>query len=226
MHVAISGSSGLIGTALVARLRVGGHQVTCARAPPGRRRRAASGTLQRPPRRCRRLDGVDAVVNLAGAGINEHRWSDDYKPRDLQPVARPPTLLSPSDRRPSTAAERVRVRLGDRLLRRPRRRGARRAVAARPRVPRRPVRALGGGGAGRTRPAPQVAVIRTGIVLTPQGGALRKELPLFKFGLGGRFGNGRSGRAGSPSTTRSGRSSTCSPADAERRGEPDRARTR
>ena len=37
----------------------------------------------------------------------------------------------------------------------------------------------------------KVAVIRTGIVLTPKGGALRKELPLFKFGLGGKFGNGR-----------------------------------
>ena len=38
--------------------------------------------------------------------------------------------------------------------------------------------------------ATKVAVIRTGIVLTPKGGALRKELPLFKVGLGGRFGSG------------------------------------
>ncbi|MEO5899036.1 MAG: DUF1731 domain-containing protein, partial [Ilumatobacteraceae bacterium] len=33
--------------------------------------------------------------------------------------------------------------------------------------------------------------VRTGIVLTPAGGALKKELPLFKFGLGGKFGSGR-----------------------------------
>jgi uncharacterized protein (TIGR01777 family) len=37
----------------------------------------------------------------------------------------------------------------------------------------------------------RVATLRTGVVLTPDGGALAKLLPLFKFGLGGRFGNGR-----------------------------------
>src|SRR5690606_14379117 len=46
-----------------------------------------------------------------------------------------------------------------------------------------------------TRPAAEadvrVAHIRTGVVLTPKGGALKKMLPLFKLGLGGRFGNGR-----------------------------------
>ena len=38
--------------------------------------------------------------------------------------------------------------------------------------------------------AARVALVRTGIVLTPEGGALAKMLPLFKFGLGGRFGKG------------------------------------
>jgi uncharacterized protein (TIGR01777 family) len=46
-----------------------------------------------------------------------------------------------------------------------------------------------------TRPAEhagtRVARIRTGIVLSKDGGALRKQLPLFKLGLGGRFGSGR-----------------------------------
>ncbi|MEZ5296163.1 MAG: DUF1731 domain-containing protein [Ilumatobacteraceae bacterium] len=37
----------------------------------------------------------------------------------------------------------------------------------------------------------RVVTLRTGVVLTPDGGALAKLLPLFKFGLGGRFGNGR-----------------------------------
>ena len=37
----------------------------------------------------------------------------------------------------------------------------------------------------------RVAHLRTGIVLTPRGGALKKQLPLFKLGLGGKFGNGR-----------------------------------
>jgi uncharacterized protein (TIGR01777 family) len=37
----------------------------------------------------------------------------------------------------------------------------------------------------------RVAYLRTGIVLSPKGGALKKQLPLFKFGLGGKFGNGK-----------------------------------
>jgi uncharacterized protein (TIGR01777 family) len=34
-------------------------------------------------------------------------------------------------------------------------------------------------------------LLRTGIVLSPKGGALKKQLPLFKLGLGGKFGNGK-----------------------------------
>jgi uncharacterized protein (TIGR01777 family) len=37
----------------------------------------------------------------------------------------------------------------------------------------------------------RVVHLRTGIVLSPEGGALKKQLPLFKLGLGGRFGSGR-----------------------------------
>ena len=37
----------------------------------------------------------------------------------------------------------------------------------------------------------RVAHLRTGIVLSPKGGALKKLLPLFRLGLGGRFGNGK-----------------------------------
>ena len=39
-------------------------------------------------------------------------------------------------------------------------------------------------------PVARVVLLRTGIVLSPAGGALEKMLPLFKFGVGGRFGNG------------------------------------
>ncbi|MFM8776858.1 MAG: epimerase, partial [Actinomycetota bacterium] len=49
--------------------------------------------------------------------------------------------------------------------------------------------------AAGARPAADAGVrtvfLRTGIVLTPSGGALKKQLPLFKFGLGGKFGNGK-----------------------------------
>jgi uncharacterized protein (TIGR01777 family) len=79
MKVAITGSSGLIGTALTASLRADGHQVVrLVRRPP----RAAdevrwdpqAADAGRPS-----LSGVDACVHLAGAGVGDHRWTTAYK---------------------------------------------------------------------------------------------------------------------------------------------------
>ena len=79
MKVAITGSSGLIGTALTANLRADGHQVVrLVRRPP----RAAdevrwdpqAADAGRPS-----LSGVDACVHLAGAGVGDHRWTAAYK---------------------------------------------------------------------------------------------------------------------------------------------------
>ena len=50
---------------------------------------------------------------------------------------------------------------------------------------------MGGGGRAGRAAGIRVAHIRTGIVLSGQGGALKKQLPLFKFGLGGKLGTGR-----------------------------------
>jgi uncharacterized protein len=79
MKVAVSGSSGLIGTALTASLRADGHQVVrlVRRSPRSGEevrwdpRAADAGD---PP-----LDGVDACVHLAGAGVGDHRWTPRYK---------------------------------------------------------------------------------------------------------------------------------------------------
>jgi uncharacterized protein len=79
MKVVVTGSSGLIGTALAASLRADGHQVVrLVRRPP----RAAdevrwdprAADAGEPP-----LDGVDACVHLAGAGVGDHRWTQRYK---------------------------------------------------------------------------------------------------------------------------------------------------
>src|ERR1700688_1385478 len=94
MKVAVTGSSGLIGTALAASLRADGHQVVrLVRRPPrtdGERavsdkagsdeaisevrwdpRAADAGN---PP-----LSGIGAIVHLAGAGVGDHRWTASYK---------------------------------------------------------------------------------------------------------------------------------------------------
>ncbi len=190
MHVLISGASGLIGTALTERLRRDGHTVTALV-----RRQARAGEISWDPAAASlaagALDGVDAVVNLAGAGINDHRWTDEYKQTLgdsrldatkllVEAIAsvrtKPAVLVSGSavgyygPRGDEQLDEHAAP--GDTFL-------ARLCVEWE-------------AAAGRAREhGVRVATIRTGIVLTPQGGALKKMLPLFKLGLGGRFGSGR-----------------------------------
>ncbi len=79
MKVAVTGSSGLIGTALTASLRADGHQVVrLVRRPP----RGADEVRWDPQAADAGdpvLSGVDACVHLAGAGVGDHRWTRGYK---------------------------------------------------------------------------------------------------------------------------------------------------
>jgi uncharacterized protein (TIGR01777 family) len=84
MKVAVTGSSGLIGTALTASLRADGHQVVrLVRRPPRGGGERAGEEVRWDPRAADAgdppLSGVDAVVNLAGAGVADHRWTSSYK---------------------------------------------------------------------------------------------------------------------------------------------------
>src|SRR4051794_23872918 len=79
MKVAITGASGLIGSALVPQLRSQGHDVVRfvrgdASATDERRWDPAHRRLDPAL-----LDDVDAVVHLAGAGVADHRWTSSYK---------------------------------------------------------------------------------------------------------------------------------------------------
>jgi uncharacterized protein len=79
MKVAVTGSSGLIGTALTASLRADGHQVVrLVRRPP-----RSGDEVRWDPRAADAgdpaLDGVDACVHLAGVGVGDHRWTPRYK---------------------------------------------------------------------------------------------------------------------------------------------------
>ena len=83
MKVAVTGSSGLIGTALVASLRSDGHQVIrLVRRPPRSADemrwdpRAADGGLASS---AGALEGIGACVHLAGAGVASRRWTSRYK---------------------------------------------------------------------------------------------------------------------------------------------------
>ncbi len=79
MKVAVTGSSGLIGTALAASLRADGHQVIrLVRRPP-----RGADEVRWDPRAADAgdpvLSGIDACVHLAGAGVGDHRWTKRYK---------------------------------------------------------------------------------------------------------------------------------------------------
>ncbi len=189
MHIVISGATGLIGTALTVRLARAGHRVTgLVRDEPGAgqvRWNPAAGMIPDGT-----LEGVDAVVNLAGAGINDHRWTDEYKRLLLDSrISSTDTLVAAIGR----AAQPPKVLVsgsaigyygprGDEVLD---------EHAAPGDTFLAEVCVKWEAAAARARESGvRVALVRTGIVLTPKGGALKKQLPLFKFGLGGKFGSG------------------------------------
>lgn len=186
MRVLVTGSHGLIGSALVAALEADGHQaVRLSRGPQWDPERAVIDPAV--------LDGVDAVVNLAGEGIGEHRWSDEHKRkvRDSR-VNGTSALASAMAGLPEAARPRVLVN------------GS--AVGYYGNRGDVPVTEDSVAGTGflaelveeweaAASPAAEagvrVVLLRTGIVLSAKGGALGKQLLPFKAGAGGRLGRGR-----------------------------------
>ena len=181
MDVAITGSSGLIGSALAAALRRDGHRVRpVVRRPPAGPDELPMDGLD--------LTGVDAVVHLAGEGIAEKRWDDEQKRKILESrrtgtrivaeavaAAGTPVLLSGS-------AVGYYGNRGDELLTE----GSGPGTGFLTEV----CLAWEEATSAAVDAGARVACLRTGIVLTPKGGALKKLLPLFKIGLGGRMGSG------------------------------------
>jgi uncharacterized protein (TIGR01777 family) len=190
LDVAISGASGLIGSALSKSLRADGHRVlrfsrggvtgvdTIGWDPE-------TGRIDAPA-----LEGVDAVVHLAGEGIGEHRWTDEQKQkiRDtrVRGTATIAGAIASRARKPrvfvSGSAIGYYGNRGDEVLTEQSAPGddylaqvcvaweAETAIAAEAGV--------------------RTVLIRTGIVLDAHGGALARMLLPFKLGLGGKQGKG------------------------------------
>lgn len=192
MDIAITGASGLIGRALSDALRSAGHRpLPLVRRDPAPGEDAvrwdpAAGTIDAAS-----LEGVGAVVHLAGEGIAEKRWNEAQKRRILDSRVDGTTLLSTTlaglNRPPGVLLSGSAIgyygERGDEELTEASDPGdlfisdvcrAWEAATA-------PAEAAG----------IRVAHLRTGIVLDAHGGALAKTLPLFRFGLGGRLGSGR-----------------------------------
>ncbi len=184
VRVGVTGSRGLIGSALVASLSADGVDVV--RLVRGESWDPDAGTVAPGA-----LDGVDAVVHLAGEGVAQRRWTAsqkqkilDSRVRGTQAIARacasavdgPRVLVSgsavgfygsPGDRIVDESAP-----PGDDFLADLCQKWEAAAAAA--------------SGAGI-----RVVHSRTGIVQAASGGAMKRQLLLFKLGLGGRIGNGR-----------------------------------
>jgi uncharacterized protein len=189
MKIALTGSRGFIGSSLVPHLRAQGHEVI-----PIVRGAAAADEVSWDPTRgtidAAKLQGVEAAVHLAGAGVADRRWSPHYKQLILSsrvdgtstlvdalahlPV--PPSVLV------SASAVGYYGQRGDEVLTEESGQGSGflADVCAQWESAAAPAAAVG----------IRVVTMRTGVVLGAAGGALKKQLPPFRFGLGARLGRG------------------------------------
>ena len=186
-RIAITGASGLIGSALVGHLKSEGHTVQRL----VRRKASAPDEISWDPNSgsvdIASLEGVNAVIHLAGAGVGDHRWTSKYRTEILNSrllgttaianavaQVKPQTFISASaigfygetGNRAVTEGDRA----GDDFL----------SAVCREWE-----------GAADLAHGVRTVKIRTGLVLDPTGGALGRMLPLFKFGVGGKLGSGR-----------------------------------
>ena len=188
--VAVSGASGLVGGKLVGLLKSAGHTVL-----PISRRSADSSTILWEPERGflnpARLEGVDAIVHLAGENIAAGRWSPAQKQKIRDSRVQGTRTLVESLRglsnRPKTLVCASAIGFygdrGEEVLDEQSTAG----TGFLPDV----CREWEAAAAGATELGMRVVHVRLGVVLSAQGGALQKMLLPFKLGAGGIIGNGR-----------------------------------
>ena len=193
MEIIITGASGLIGQALVARLEERGDRVIRM----VRRSVTDQSEIRWDPERGHldpgALVGVDAVVHLAGAGIADRRWTKPQRDRILESRTRGTRLLARS------LSEAFPVG-GPRIL------VSGSAIGFYGNRGNEPLTEMSKPGTGflaevciawesatqdAERAGVRVAHARTGAVLSDAGGLLARLLPIFRLGLGGQIGTGK-----------------------------------
>jgi len=185
--IAVTGASGLIGSALVAQLKSDGHQVQKIVRRPVRTADEVSWNPIKGEIDLQSLEGVDAIFHLAGAGVGDKRWTAAYRSEILNSRLLGTTTIATAceqlqpDVFISASAIGYYGETGDRAVTEADRGGSDflsvvcrewEAVAD-------------------LAPSIRTIKLRTGLVLDPTGGALGRMIPLFKFGLGAKLGSGK-----------------------------------
>jgi uncharacterized protein (TIGR01777 family) len=185
--IAVTGASGLIGSALCAQLKSDGNQVIKLVRRPPRLSDEVSWDPQRGEINLDLLEGVDAVFHLAGAGVGDKRWSASYRSEILNSRLLGTTTIA-------NACEQLQPEVFISAS----------AIGYYGETGNRSVTEVDRGGedflsivcrewesVANLAPSVRTIKLRTGLVLDPTGGALGRMLPLFKFGLGGKLGSGK-----------------------------------
>ena len=186
-RVAVTGSSGLIGSALVARLKSDGYQVQKIVRRATRNQEEVRWDPIKGEIDLDALDGVDAVFHLAGAGVGDKRWSAAYRSEILNSRLLGTTAIA-------NACQQLQT---DVFI-------SASAIGYYGETGNRAVTETDKGGSdflsvvcreweavADLAPSVRTIKLRTGLVLDPTGGALGRMIPLFKFGLGGKLGSGK-----------------------------------
>ncbi|WP_415950749.1 TIGR01777 family oxidoreductase [Streptomyces sp. KLOTTS4A1] len=191
LRVAVAGASGLIGSALTRSLRADGHEVVRLVRRPARTADEAEWDPKRQYVQASGLVGCDVVVNLAAAGVGDHRWTAAYKKelRDSRVLgtAALAEAVASLDEPPRVFVNGSAIGYygdtGDRAV-------DENAPAGEGFLPSLCVAWEEAAGAA-VEAGVRTVFTRSGLVVARRGGAWGRMFPLFKAGLGGRLGSGR-----------------------------------
>ncbi|MCL4552669.1 MAG: TIGR01777 family oxidoreductase [Candidatus Marsarchaeota archaeon] len=190
MKVLVSGASGFIGSALVAELTLAGHEVYTLGRSSSDDPKKLSWNIESRTGSLKSIDSLDGVIHLSGESLASKRWTPIQKQKIINSRLEGTDflihLLSEANLKPEVfvagSAVGVYGDRGDEIL----------DESSTP----------GNGflssltldweqrARGAESVASRIALVRTGLVLSNYGGALAKQLPLFKYGLGTILGNG------------------------------------